>query len=87
MGTCVCIRANGQIRFRYQTGRSIWYKCCWRRDWTQVHKGWAEGPGLAPIGNRVFKWGTSRIRVGVRLETLGTCSGKEVGGSVKGLGR
>ena len=45
----------------------------------KVHKGWAEGPDLAPIGSKAFKWGTSRIRVGVGRETSGTCCGREVG--------
>ena len=75
---CVCIRANGQVRFRQQTGRSMWCKCSWRRGWTQAHQDWAEGPGRAPTGSRVFTWGTDGVRVGIGLETLG---------SAKGLGR
>lgn len=58
MGTSMCIEANGQIRFRNQIGRSVWWTCSWRRHWTlEVHKGWAEGPGLSPTGSKVLKWG------------------------------
>lgn len=79
MGTSMCIWVNGHIGSETKQGEVYGASVVGGSIGHKVHKGWAEGPDLAPVGSKAFKWGTSRIRVGVGLETLGTCCGREVG--------